>query len=61
MRIDWGSITYTRFDVLIARFRIIVLRNLRFVVIFFSVVTIEMYMINVSINMSMTLTRTMRV
>ena len=61
MGVDWGSITYTRFDVLIARLRIIVLRNLRFVVIFFSVVTIEMYMINVAINMSMTLTRTMRV
>ena len=57
MGVDWGSISYTRFYILIARFRIIVLRNFRFVVIIFSVVTVEMYMINVAINMSMTLTR----
>ena len=57
MGVDRRSISYTRFDVLIARFRIIVLRNYRFVIIFFSVVTIEMYMINVAIDMSMTLTR----
>ena len=61
MGVDWGSISYTRFYIFIARFRIIVLRNFRFVVIIFSVVTVEMYMINVAINMSMTLTRRVRV
>ena len=48
-----GSISNTLIDILIARFRIIVLRNLRLVVILFGLVTIEMYMIELAIDMSM--------
>ena len=48
-----GSISNTLIDILIARFRIIVLRNLRLVVILFSLVTVKMYMIELAIDMSM--------
>ena len=51
-----GSISDSFVDILIARFRIIVLRNHRFIVILFSVVTVKMYMIELAIDMSMTIT-----